>query len=84
MSTTLGVSFIVPAVITSKPLNESFDKFSVVVKHSLYLSASAGVPLSILLGGTQHSRCVGVGCFFPRCQDKGRFIHLRYRKYLKV
>jgi len=25
----------VPAVITSKPLNESFDKFSIVVKHTI-------------------------------------------------
>lgn len=30
---TFRTSFIVHAVITSKPLNESFDKFSIVVKH---------------------------------------------------
>lgn len=32
-----------PAVITSKPLNETFDKFSIVVKHILSLHAATSV-----------------------------------------
>lgn len=67
-------------VITSKPLNESFDKFSIVVKH--ILSARRVSPLSIAL----HGSCVGMVFLFlfSNVPSKGRFIHLRFRKYLKV